>query len=214
MASQVQPYDYVQIVVDDDWGLLGIVPPGGAGERMKKMSIPPVKPLHESRSEKKSNDQTNTTVSFNNPSNQKDIKSGNNIPNKVAEATVINVPSAGTRRKPVTRIITKPESVASLPPQITPAEIPRDSITLSDVNKSSKSNPNVISGMFDYNYLSGKQDDNTESRSKLVYNQVIMDDSDKQIFTSSYDKMPETFGNISSLAVVRGKDNILIGFGK
>lgn len=32
-------YDYVQIVVDNDWGLVGIVPPGGAGDRVKKMSL-------------------------------------------------------------------------------------------------------------------------------------------------------------------------------
>jgi hypothetical protein len=34
-------YDYVQIVVDSDWGLVGIVPPGGAGDRVKKLSIKP-----------------------------------------------------------------------------------------------------------------------------------------------------------------------------
>jgi len=33
------PYDYVQIVADDDWGLVGIVPPGGIGERIKNMSV-------------------------------------------------------------------------------------------------------------------------------------------------------------------------------
>lgn len=32
-------YDYVQIVVDDDWRLLGIVPNNGAGDKIKKMAI-------------------------------------------------------------------------------------------------------------------------------------------------------------------------------
>ena len=37
-------YDYVQIVKDEDWGLVGIVPHGGTGEKVKKMSIPPRTP--------------------------------------------------------------------------------------------------------------------------------------------------------------------------
>lgn len=36
-------YDYVQIVVDDDWGLVGIVPNNGSGDRMKKMAIVPTR---------------------------------------------------------------------------------------------------------------------------------------------------------------------------
>jgi hypothetical protein len=32
------PYDFISIVVDDDWGLVGIVPPNNAGDRMKKMA--------------------------------------------------------------------------------------------------------------------------------------------------------------------------------
>jgi len=31
-------YDYVQIVIDDDWGLFGIVPNNGSGDIMKKMA--------------------------------------------------------------------------------------------------------------------------------------------------------------------------------
>lgn len=32
------PFDYVQIVSDDDWELVGIVAPGSAGDRVKGMS--------------------------------------------------------------------------------------------------------------------------------------------------------------------------------
>lgn len=40
--TSTDSYDYVQIVVDDDWGLVGIVPNNGSGDRMKKMGIEPV----------------------------------------------------------------------------------------------------------------------------------------------------------------------------
>lgn len=245
--SLAHPYDYVQIVVDDDWGLVGIVPTGGAGERMKRMSLRSIKYLDENTNEKASKregtggvglvasilndnksaydshrksrlkgyDQGNTNI-LRDPIVM--TGSDNNVPNKIAEATVINVPTA-TRRKPVTRIITKAESMLSLQPQITPAEFPQDSITLSDVNKFSRSNPNVISGMFDSNYMSSKQHNlknSNEPTSKSVHNPETTNESNDQLFTSAYgySQMPETLGNISSLAVVRGKDNILIGFGK
>lgn len=33
------PYDYVEIINDNNWGLLGIVPQNGSGDRIKKMAV-------------------------------------------------------------------------------------------------------------------------------------------------------------------------------
>lgn len=35
-------FDYVQIIVESDWGLVGIVPPNTAGEKIKQMAIIPI----------------------------------------------------------------------------------------------------------------------------------------------------------------------------
>ena len=166
MAS---PYDYVQIVIDDDWGLVGIVPPGGAGERAKKMSM--ISP-HNSQSQ-----------------SQSPITNTNKLPKKVPEATMVNV---APRRKPVTRILTKTEPISSFPPQITPAEPLKSSENLDmNIDRSSRrSNPDLISGIF------------------------TDEPTNKQIFSYASSQFPDTFGNISSLAVMRNKDNILVGFGE
>jgi hypothetical protein len=53
------PYNYIQIVADDDWGLVGIVPHGKAGEKIKKMSLAPLHNSSKNRYEvSKSNENT------------------------------------------------------------------------------------------------------------------------------------------------------------
>lgn len=91
------PYDYVQIVVDDGWGLVGIVPPGFAGDKVKQLSI-------------------NTTVS-------EDITPQKSAPN-LPEVVKLPQSEPATSRpipvisRPKPKIITRHDAV----PQITPAE--------------------------------------------------------------------------------------------
>lgn len=33
----VTPYDFIQIIADDEWGLVGIIPPNEAGDKFKRM---------------------------------------------------------------------------------------------------------------------------------------------------------------------------------
>jgi len=111
-------YDYVPIIIADDWGLVGIVPHGNAGEKIKKMSLV-------SQEEKQ-------------PVNS-EIK----IPQKISEATIINTPSYdSSQRTPMNKIITKTENMdigikgpfSSI--QITPADPIKN-----------QHNPNSLSGL-------------------------------------------------------------------
>ena len=97
-------YDYVQIVVGSDWGLVGIVPPGGAGDRVKKLSI---------KSEvSKPAEVTKTAES-----------------SKLVETVI---PAREVRRKPLPQIITKhdpttePPKPTPQPPVKVPEEPPRN----------------------------------------------------------------------------------------
>lgn len=74
-----KPYDYVQIVHDDDWSLVGIVPSGDIGNKMRNMST--------------HNNKTGPLLA------------SSNVTHKVSEAIVVNA----SRRRPVTKIITRSE---------------------------------------------------------------------------------------------------------
>ena len=76
MADSHKPFDYVPIVVDDDWGLVGIIPRGDAGNRIKKLS----------------------DKSISNP-NLELSRSTSQTNAKISEATIVG------RRRPVTKIL-------------------------------------------------------------------------------------------------------------
>jgi hypothetical protein len=125
------------------------------------------------------------------------------IPQRISEATVINNSQSNiSRRKPVTKIITRNESMpktSSIPPeesqlyssfQMTPADIIKDQLL-------TKHNPNSLSGII----IDDSNPKGFESKPSITA------DSESNTLLSR-----EIVGNLSSRATIR-KENILTGFG-
>lgn len=125
MADTRKPFDYVQIVVDDDWGLVGIVPPGNAGDRAKKL-VNKFPLQNSTQTQSKIEIQQESQVIKQPPRNSLSI---------TPEATIVN------RRRPVTKILNKPFVNDDFTSLVTPA----DSTNITD--SISRSNPHSLTGL-------------------------------------------------------------------
>lgn len=198
-----KPYNYIQIVQDDDWSLVGIIPNGTSSNKIDKLATETSQPINITKT---SSTQLVSEISNSSPfkqaftsiqsdpftsthsSNVTNITTSGSIfpvskdiPHKISEATVINYPNT-SRRQPVTNIITYPTPM-------TPADSIRGhnsqlNLSPKKLNSSSKQNPHVLTG--------------------------IVNDNVTQLMPLSHNSLDGI--NLSSLAVAHAKDSLLVGF--
>lgn len=195
----VTPYDYVQLVSDDDWGLVGIIPNGGSANMSKSHpseSLPEnlfssARSRHDVTQFQHGEKITQSATTL--PSSSELISSPTGSFKRVPEATVIN------RRRPFIRhgSVTEPTPSHIYDPPITRAmfdDSKRHSPTISLHGQTM--NSNILNGL---GTLQSPQSPEYKSHPSDLVSHVAESSS---------------FGEISNLRGSRNLDSILVGFGR
>jgi hypothetical protein len=211
------PYGYVHIISDDDWGLVGIVPPSrgfDSPNRKGPGEIEDVTNADISEYISKGTSKRKLPSGFEEFTNHESINPPRTISTERALITENNsfvlpksiiVPADYKKQQQIasTKELRYAESINRSKTNNSTNE--SDIVNYEDVNigKSSKSNPNILTGLdFSQNLIHGTTSE-------------LSDNSEYRSLNSSYN-VSETvgFGNISSLATIHNNSVALVGFGK
>lgn len=223
------PYDYIQIVKDADWSLIGIIPPGTYNNKIKnklnseqqsgnyiteenvdlQSTTNQIKEpiLNQKFSEQENLQYHNKTKNFdfyNSELESQETFATNTfpMPQKLSEATIINLPKT-SRRKPITQLISK--NLSQTYNENSSDLFLKGPDDVLDFNLKSKCTNNKFLV---------KKSEKLPVTFKTPKYQLSTNDITFSKQNATYEPQTEKLFNLSSLTMTHNRENLLVGFGK